>query len=126
MKKEGIIFGCIVSIDLGRLGYQGKTFLLITLAPNSSKSETIAYLRGIQNVLLVTQTIGPYDLMAIAPITDLKSVQTLLEEARKAPNIQRVEFSCVNNTDFPVSINYRNMLSEKSLNIANAKTNRQK
>ena len=44
MKKEGIIFGCSVSIDLGKLGYQGKTFLLITLTPNSSKSETIAYL----------------------------------------------------------------------------------
>jgi hypothetical protein len=44
--------------------------------------------------------------MAIAPITDLRSVQTLLEEARKAPNIQRVEFSCINNLDFPISPNY--------------------
>ena len=120
MKKEGIIFGCRVSLDLGRLGYQGKTFLLITLTPNSNKSETIAYLRTIQNVLVVTQTIDPYDLMAMAPITDLRSVQTLLEEARKAPNIQRVEFSCVNNVDFPVSPNYRTMLSEKSQTIANA------
>ncbi len=126
MKKEGIIFGCIVSIDLGRLGYQGKTFLLITLAPKSSKSETIAYLRTIQNVLIVTQTIGPYDLMAIAPITDLRSIQTLLEEARKAPNIQRVEFSCVNNLDFPISPNYGTMLSEKSRAIANTKTSRRK
>jgi DNA-binding Lrp family transcriptional regulator len=122
MKKEGIIFGCSVSIDLGKLGYQGKTFLLITLTPNSNKSETIAYLSNIQNVLIVTQTIGPYDLMAIAPITDLRSIQTLLEEARKAPNIQRVEFSCVNNLDFPISSNYGTMLSEKSQAIANIKT----
>ena len=60
--------------------------------------------------------------MAIAPITDLRSIQTLLEEARKAPNIQRVEFSCVNNLDFPVSPNYGTMLSEKSQAIANTKT----
>jgi len=120
MKKAGIIFGCSVSLDLGRLGYQGKTFLLITLTPNSNKSETIAYLRTIQNVLVVTQTIGPFDLMAMAPITDLRSVQKLLEEARKAPNIQRVEFSCVDNVDFPVSPNYRTMLSEKSQTMADA------
>ena len=83
MKKEGIIFGCSASIHSDALGYQGKTFLLITLTPNSSKSEAIAYLRTIQNVLVVTQTIGPYDLIAMAPITDLKSVHVLLEEARK-------------------------------------------
>jgi len=120
MKDKGIIFGCSLSIDLGRVGYQGKTFLLITLTPNSNKSETIAYLCNIQNVLVVTQTIGPYDLMVMAPITDLKSIQILLEEARKAPNIQRVEFSCVNNVDFPVSPNYRTMLSEKSQTMADA------
>ncbi len=64
--------------------------------------------------------------MVMAPITDLKSIQILLEEARKAPNIQRVEFSCVNNVDFPVSPNYRTMLSEKSQAIANAKIDPQK
>jgi DNA-binding Lrp family transcriptional regulator len=118
MKKDGIIFGSTISINLGRLGYQGKTFLLITLTPDSNKLETISYFRTIKNVLIVTQTIGPYDLMAIAPITDLKSVQALLEEARKAPNIQRVEFFCVNNVDFPVSPNYGTMLSDKSKTLA--------
>jgi len=126
MKKEGIIFGCRVSIDLGKLGYQGKTFLLITLTPNCNKSETITYLSNIKNVLIVTQTIGPYDLMVMAPITDLESIQVLLEEARKAPNIQRVEFSCISNVDFPVCPNYRTMLSEKSQAIANAKIDLQK
>jgi DNA-binding Lrp family transcriptional regulator len=122
LKKDGVIFGCTVSLDLSKLGYQGKTFILVNLTPNSEKSETIEYLRNIPNMLIVTQMIGPYDLMAIAPITDLKSLQVLLEGAKKAPNIQRVEFSCVNNVDFPVSPNYKTMLSEKSKTIACAKT----
>ena len=122
LKKDGVIFGCTVSLDLSKLGYQGKTFILVNLTPNSEKSETIEYLRKIPNMLIVTQMIGPYDLMAIAPITDLKSLQVLLEGAKKAPNIQRVEFSCVNNADFPVSPNYKTMLSEKSKTIACAKT----
>jgi Lrp/AsnC family leucine-responsive transcriptional regulator len=122
LKKDGVIFGCTVSLDLSKLGYQGKTFILVNLTPNSKKSETIEYLRNIPNMLIVTQMIGPYDLMAIAPITDLKSLQVLLEGTKKAPNIQRVEFSCVNNVDFPVSPNYKTMLSEKSKTIACAKT----
>ena len=122
MKKEGVIFGCIVSINLRRLGYHGKIFLLITLTPNSVISETISYLRHIENMLVVTQIIGPYDLLAIAPITDLESIKKLLEEARKAPNIQRVEFSCINNLDFPISPNYGTLLSKKSQTLANAKT----
>jgi hypothetical protein len=71
---------------------------------------------------VVTQIIGPYDLLAIAPITDLESIQKLLEEARKAPNIQRVEFSCINNLDFPISPNYGTLLSQKSKTLAHAKT----
>ena len=119
MKTEGIIFRSIVSIDLSKLGYQGKAFLLITVTPNSKKTETIAYLKTIKNVLVVTEVIGPYDLLAIAPIADLKSIQTLIKEARKAPNIQRVEFACINDVHFPVSPNFGPVLHAKSQVIAN-------
>ncbi len=120
-RREGIIFGCIVSLNLSKLGFCGKATLSITLTPNSNKSVTIEYLRTVKNVIIVTEIIGAYDLMAIAPITDLKSIQTLLDEVRKAPNIHRVEFSCVDNTDFPVSPNYGTMLSQKGKTLASAK-----
>ncbi len=119
MKKEGVIFRSIVSINLFKLGYQGKAFLLITVAPNANKLETISFIKNIKNVMVVTETIGPYDLMAIAPISDLKSIQTLITEARKAPHIQRVEFSCINYVDFPVTQNFGTTLSQKSRTLAN-------
>jgi len=119
MKTEGIIFRSIVSIDLSKLGYQGKAFLLITVTPNSKKTETIAHLKTIKNVLVVTEVIGPYDLLAIAPIADLKSIQTLIKEARKAPNIQRVEFACISDVHFPVSPNFGPVLHAKSQALAN-------
>ena len=90
IKKEGKIFRCIVSIDLAKLGYQGKAFLFMTVGPDANKSETISYLKNIKNVIVVSELIGPYEILAIAPITDLKSIQTLVKEARKAPNIQLV------------------------------------
>ncbi len=45
MKKEGIIFSCVVSIDLLKLGYQGKAFLMIT---NASKPKQIGDLGSSQ------------------------------------------------------------------------------
>jgi Lrp/AsnC family transcriptional regulator for asnA, asnC and gidA len=118
MKKEGIIFRCIVSIDLTKLGYQGKAFLLITVSPNGNKSETISYLKKMRNVIVVTELIGPYDILAIVPITDLSSIQTLVKEARKAPYLQRVEIACIDDIHFPVSQNFGTILSQKSYTLA--------
>ena len=124
MKKEGIIFGCTVSIDLTKLGYQGKAFLLITISPNANKSETISYLKKIRNIIVVTELIGPHDILAIAPITDLNSVQALVKEARKAPYLQRIRIACIDDTYFPVSPNFDAILSQKSRTLATTRINR--
>ncbi len=121
LRKEGVIFRCIASIDLAKLGYQGKAFLLITVAPNSNKTDTIEYLKKVVNVIVVTEVIGPCDLLAIAPVTDLKSIQVLIQEAKKAPNIQRIEFACLNNVDFPVCQSYGSVLNKKSQSLADPK-----
>jgi DNA-binding Lrp family transcriptional regulator len=118
LKKEGIIFRNIVTIDLAKLGYQGKVFLWVHVSPNCDKTDTIAYLKNIENVLVVTEVIGPCDLLAIAPITDLKSIQKLLAEAKKAPNTQSVEFACINDVDFPVCRNFGAVLNLKSQSLA--------
>lgn len=118
MKKAGQIYGCLATINLSRLGYQGKTFLLINLLPDSNKAETIAYLRNIKNVFGISEVIGPCDIMAIAPITDLASIQTLLSETRKAPNIQKVEFYCINDIYFPLGHNYGEVLYQRCRALA--------
>ena len=118
LKKEGIIQKSIITIDLSKLGYQGKAFLLITVSPNGNKAETIAYLRTIRNVIVVAQIIGPHDIIAIAPVTDLKSIQELVKEARKAPFLQRVEIACINDTNFPISQNLGTVLRQQSIALA--------
>ncbi len=118
MKKEGAIQKCIVSIDLSKLGYQGKAFLLITVAPNSDKSDTIAYLKKIRNIIVTAEIIGPYDILAIAPIVDLKSIQTLVKEVREAPCLKRVEIACIDDTHFPIGPNFNTILSQTSYTLA--------
>ncbi len=121
MKKEGLIFKCTASIDLSKLGYQGKAFLLITVAPNSNKSETISYLKNVKNVMVVCEIMGAYDILAIAPITDLKSIQALVMQARSAPHLQRVELACINDVSFPIGSNFGVVLSQKSRSLAKLK-----
>ncbi|HSV50414.1 MAG TPA: Lrp/AsnC family transcriptional regulator [Candidatus Acidoferrales bacterium] len=123
MKADGTIFGCIASIDLSKLGYQGKATLLITLVPNSNRKETIEYVRNIRNVMVVTETMGPFDIMAIAPVTDLKSIRALVAEARKAPRVQRVKLACNSDVSFPIGVNFSEVLSKKSESLANATKN---
>ncbi len=120
MKKDGIIFGCVASIDLTKLGYQGKAFLLMTLAPNANRSETIEYLKRVRNVIVVTELIGPYDILAIAPIRDLYSIQELVKEARNAPHLEKVDIACIDDIHFPVSPNFGTILREKCISLANA------
>ena len=118
MKKEGTILSHVVSIDLSKIGYQGKAFLLITTSPNGNKSDIISLLKKIKNVIVVTETIGPYDILAIAPITDLASIQILLKEARKIPDLQNIQIACSADVNFPIGQNFNKVLSEKSLELA--------
>lgn len=121
MKKDGLIVKCIVSIDLSKLGYQGKAFLLITVTANSNKAELLEHIRSIRNVMVVTEIMGPYDILAIAPITDLDSVKALVNEAKKVPHVQRVELACIDEVSFPIGSYFGTMLSQKSVALASTK-----
>jgi DNA-binding Lrp family transcriptional regulator len=118
MKREGIIFSHIVSIDLSKIGYQGKAFLLITTSPNGNKSDIISLLKKIKNIIVVTETIGPYDILAIAPITDLESIQMLLKDARKIPDVQYIQIACSADVNFPIGQNFGKILSKKATELA--------
>lgn len=120
MKKEGIIQQCLVSIDLSKLGYQGKAFLLITIAPNNDKADIISALKKIRNVIVVSEIIGPFHLFAIAPIMDLASIRTLLSEVKKIPNVQRVKIACIADTHYPVNPSFGRVVSRKSSELATA------
>jgi DNA-binding Lrp family transcriptional regulator len=118
MKKKGIVRRCVVSIDLSRLGYQGKLFLLITNKPKESKSMTISALEKMRNVISTSEMIGPFDIIAVAPITDFDSVKKLVNQIRELPSVQRVEVACINDTAFPINASFGKMLSEKSQALA--------
>jgi len=117
MKKDEVITECVVSIDLSKLGYQGKALLFITNAPNTPKSATLEALKKTRNILVASEIIGPFDIIAIAPIIDLNSIKSLVNEIKGLPSVQRVHITCINDTMFPVSSTFSKVMSETSRNL---------
>jgi Lrp/AsnC family transcriptional regulator for asnA, asnC and gidA len=113
MKNEGTIMQSSITIDLSKLGYQGKVFLMITNAPKQDKSTTINALKRIPNVFVITEIIGDCDVLAIAPVIDLKSVKALVDEIKKVPSVDRVEVSLISDTMFPINSRFGETLVKK-------------
>ena len=118
MIKEGIIRGAIIHIDLSRLGYQGKIFLLINNLPGQPKENTIKVLKKMRNILVVSEIIGPYDIIAIAPIVDFESIRSLVSQVKKIPSVQRVNITCINDTSFPINSTFGKILGKTSRETA--------
>jgi len=118
MKKEGIIQKSVISINLSKLGYQGKALLMINVSAERDVSLTISGLKEISNVILVAEIIGAFDILAIAPVTDLNSIRTLVNKIKKLPSVQRVEVTCINDTFLPVNPSFGEVLSRKSYQLA--------
>jgi len=118
MKREGIIRSAVVNIDLSKLGYQGKAFLLITNAPNTPKSVALEDLKKIRGIIVVSEIIGLFDIIAIAPIIDLNSIRKLVNEVKALSSVQRVHITCINDTMFPINPTFGKVLSEQCRNLA--------
>jgi Lrp/AsnC family leucine-responsive transcriptional regulator len=110
LKEDGTIVHGTISIDLSRIGYQGKVFLLIKNAPNYDKSKTIAALKEMWNVFLVSEMMGDFEIIGIAPVKDMNSLRTLVDKIKKLPSVSRVEFTLINDTAFPVHKQFGKLL----------------
>jgi Lrp/AsnC family transcriptional regulator, regulator for asnA, asnC and gidA len=103
MVKDGTIKRCSISIDLSKVGYQGKVFLLITNAPTHDKSKTMDALKKMRNIFVISEMIGDFEIVAIAPVRDLNGLKTLVDKIKGLPSVNRVEVTLINDTAFPVS-----------------------
>jgi len=118
MIKDGVIRKSVITIDVSKLGYEGKIYLLITNTSNVNKATTIEALKKIPNIIIVSEIIAPIDILAIAPVVDLNSIKTLVNEVKKISSVQRVEIVCTTNTTFPISTAYGKLMSQRSLELS--------
>jgi len=91
---------------------------MITVAPNEDRSPIIEALIKIRNILVVSEIIGAVDVLAIAPVSDFNGLRLLIKEVKKIPGVQHVEVSCIEETSFPLSSSFGEVLSKKCLSLA--------
>jgi DNA-binding Lrp family transcriptional regulator len=116
MKKNGVILRPTILIDLSKIGYQGKAHLLITEKPNHDKKETIAVLKKLQNVFLIAEIIGQFDVLAMVPFKDFNNVIQVVDEIRALPGVSQVEIALTSDTSFPITKYYSKMALPKTEN----------
>jgi Lrp/AsnC family transcriptional regulator, regulator for asnA, asnC and gidA len=117
MKKDGTILRTAVSIDLSKLGYQGKVFLMITNMPDRDKHSTIQALKKIRNIIVISEIIGAFDILAVAPVSDLNSMRALVGAVKRIPGVQQVEVTCINDTSFPINSSFGEALSKRCISM---------
>jgi DNA-binding Lrp family transcriptional regulator len=112
--EEGILLQSCIIVDLAKLGFQGKAYLMITNAHNHDKTETIDALKQMQNVCTIVEIIaGEIDVLALAAVKDFNSIVNLVNEIRKLPSVDNVEVTFTNDTTFPVGKEFNTVFRTK-------------
>jgi Lrp/AsnC family transcriptional regulator for asnA, asnC and gidA len=111
MKEDGTIKHSSISIDLSKIGYSGKVFLMITNAPQHDKSKTFDALKTMQDIFVISEIIGDFEILGIAALKDLKSLKKLMNKIKKLPSVSRVEFALINDTAFPINSRFGELFS---------------
>lgn len=109
MQKEGIIFGAFTIIDLSKIGYQGKAFLMMTNSNIYDVEMTAKALYQIPNVFLISEIIGAFDVLAMVAFRDIAELKELINKIRALPSVQKVEVSLTDGTSYPVRKEYTNI-----------------
>ena len=113
MKEEGAILRSAVTVDLLKVGYQGKAELMITNVPNHTKKETIDALKKMRDIFLETEIIGAFDVLAVAAIRDFRSGINLVNTVRALPSVDHVDVSFTTDTAFPVGKGFNELFQTK-------------
>jgi DNA-binding Lrp family transcriptional regulator len=107
MVKDKIILRSTITIDLLKIGYQGKARFTIR---TEQKEATIEALKKIPNIILVAETVGDYDVIAIAAVKDYKSMINMSNEVKKIPTVSQADVALEETTHFPVSTQFNLLL----------------
>jgi DNA-binding Lrp family transcriptional regulator len=106
MKKDGIIMGASIMLNLSKIGFQGKAFLHITTSDNQNPEIIIRALQQIPNVFLISGIIGAFDILAMFAFRDVTEVKEVINRIRTEPSVKKVETSITDDTVYPMTKDY--------------------
>jgi len=95
MEKKGIIRGNAITIDRGLLGFEGVALFHIVTGnyENLNTEDIISEISKMKNILLVSKTIGTYDIIVMAAVKGLVHFEELCVSIAILPGIKDIN-SC--------------------------------
>ena len=104
--KNRIIIGPYTIINLAKIGYQGKAYLMVTNSNEFDHNLTLKVFNQIPNVFLIGETIGKFDFIALAAFRDIKEIKKIVNKIRAHPSVEKVKVALTEQTDFPFKREY--------------------
>ena len=102
MKKNNVFFGSSMIIDLSKIGFQGKAFLLTNGSKSYESEIAIKLITQIPNVFLISEIVGPYDLLIMIVFRSATEIQEIVNKIRAIDAIENVDVTLTLDTDFPI------------------------
>ena len=115
MLRQGVIFRSTVELDLSRIGYEGKAYFFIRNSSKYEISATVNAISKLENIFIVTEIVGDFDVIAIAMIRDLKDAMNIKNKIRKLPSVNQVEIAFTPDTSFPLTENFGKVFQHEEL-----------
>jgi Lrp/AsnC family transcriptional regulator for asnA, asnC and gidA len=86
--KENIFIHSTITVNLFKLGYIAGAFLFIKLANKSKTSQSVAELLKIDNIIVIVQFIGEYDLFAHLVFRNIEDYFKCMDNIQAIPFIE--------------------------------------
>ena len=102
LKKKGAVHGTFAIIDLSKIGFQGKAFLLAKASKYYDAETTIDYMSQIPNVFLISELVGVYDLLAMVVFRNTAEIREIVNKIRSLKAIEKVEISLTDEVNYPL------------------------
>ena len=89
LRKEGIIQRASITIDLKKCGFKETILFFVKLCPETDAEKFFDVVARMTNVIVVTHTMGDYDLLVQAICTDIEDFNITVEAIQ---NLREIEY----------------------------------
>jgi len=109
LKNEGVISGSSILVDISKIGFKGKAFLLAKTSKNYDFKSMVTTIKKIPNIFLISSMIGQFDLLIMTLIKNTEDVIKTVNQLKEIPSISEVDWVFTTDTQFPYTNDYVNM-----------------
>ena len=113
MVEKRIIMQCSIIVDLSKLGYKGRAYLMITLKEGYGKEKLLAILGKMENMFVGIEVIaGTCDVFAVVAFKNFQDIFNYVLSVKNLPGIAQIDVDLTDDILFPMASSYNVLVSK--------------